>query len=250
MASSHRLRKAGIIEPASTLVLGELDESLHPIFLDEGPAQAVVRGEAFDLTDDRLAVGGRLLGVRTPRASTTRCSCRCMEPTSRECLVGAHGRRGILRFAAARRCRRGGLRHDYRPRPSRGRSPQPHDRGRYCTQRAGGWRLPSRLPTTSARAAVATSSSGCKTGECLSTSPALQVANYQLVATCTAPTARGVDAETLADAVREAGGQADAVFDVESAFDHVYNQAEDDDLIVVAGSNPVVGIVRTLAEDL
>ena len=59
--------KAGIIEPASTLVLGELDESLHPIFLDEGPAHAVVRGEAFDLTDDRLAVGGRLLGVRTPR---------------------------------------------------------------------------------------------------------------------------------------------------------------------------------------
>ena len=79
---------------------------------------------------------------------------------------------------------------------------------------------------------------------------ALQVANYQLVATCTAPTARGVEAETLADAVRAAGGQADAVFDVESAFDHVYNQAEDDDLIVVAGSNPVVGIVRALVEDL
>ncbi|MEC7145380.1 MAG: Mur ligase family protein, partial [Actinomycetota bacterium] len=59
--------KAGIIEPASTLVLGELDASLHPIFLDEGPAQAVIRGEAFDLTDDRLAVGGRLLGVRAPR---------------------------------------------------------------------------------------------------------------------------------------------------------------------------------------
>ena len=59
--------KAGIIEPSSTLVLGELDASLHPIFLDEGPARAVVRGEAFDLTDDRLAVGGRLLGARTPR---------------------------------------------------------------------------------------------------------------------------------------------------------------------------------------
>ena len=59
--------KAGIIEPSSTLVLGELDESLRPIFLDEGPARAVVRGEAFDLSDDRLAVGGRLLGVRTPR---------------------------------------------------------------------------------------------------------------------------------------------------------------------------------------
>ena len=56
--------KAGIIEPASTLVLGEPDESLHPIFIDEGPARAVVRIEAFDLTDDRLAVGGRLLGVR------------------------------------------------------------------------------------------------------------------------------------------------------------------------------------------
>ena len=79
---------------------------------------------------------------------------------------------------------------------------------------------------------------------------ALRVADYQLVATCTAPTARGVDAETLAAAVREAGGAADAVVDVEAAFDHVYNQAGDDDLIVVAGSNPVVGRIRDIVEDL
>ena len=79
---------------------------------------------------------------------------------------------------------------------------------------------------------------------------ALRVADYQLVATCTTPTARGVDAEELAAAVRTAGGAADAITDVEAAFDHLYNQAGEDDLIVIAGSNQVVGRIRGLADDL
>ena len=244
--------KAGIIEPASTLVLGELDESLHPIFLDEGPAQAVVRGEAFDLTDDRLAVGGRLLGVRTPRGLYD------------EVFLSLHGAHQAENASLALTA----VEEFFD-------SPLPDD---VVEEAFGTIIVPGRLevvhrsPTivvdtahnVPGAAALAESIAddfgqggrrylvlGMQDGRVpVDVARALQVVNYQLVATCTAPTARGVDAETLADAVREAGGQADAVFDVESAFDHVYNQAEDDDLIVVAGSNPVVGIVRTLAEDL
>ncbi len=58
--------KAGIIKPNSTLVLGETRPELRDVFLDEGPARAWIRGEDFELEANRLAVGGRLLDLRTP----------------------------------------------------------------------------------------------------------------------------------------------------------------------------------------
>jgi len=58
--------KAGIIKPSSVLVLGETDPALRDVFLDEGPASALVIGEDFELLANRLAVGGRLIDVRTP----------------------------------------------------------------------------------------------------------------------------------------------------------------------------------------
>ena len=162
--------KAGIIEPASTLVLGELDESLHPIFLDEGPAHAVVRGEAFDLTDDRLAVGGRLLGVRTPRGLYD------------EVFLSLHGahqaENASLALTAVEEFFDSPLPDDVVEEAFGtiivpGRLEVVHRSPTIVIDTAhnvpGLRRLPSRLPTTSARAAVATSSSGCKTGECLST---------------------------------------------------------------------------------
>ncbi len=57
--------KAGIIKPTSTLVLGETDPDLRPIFLEEGPADAWIRGVDFEATANRLAVGGRLCDLRT-----------------------------------------------------------------------------------------------------------------------------------------------------------------------------------------
>ena len=59
--------KAGIIKPTSIVVLGETDEVLREIFLEQ-PAQAQIsRGDNFGCEDNRLAVGGRLISVRTPR---------------------------------------------------------------------------------------------------------------------------------------------------------------------------------------
>lgn len=58
--------KAGIVNPGSTLVLGETDPALTSIFLDRGPAAVVTRGAGFGVTTSRLAHGGRLVDLYTP----------------------------------------------------------------------------------------------------------------------------------------------------------------------------------------
>ncbi|MEO7397344.1 MAG: folylpolyglutamate synthase/dihydrofolate synthase family protein [Ilumatobacteraceae bacterium] len=58
--------KAGIIKPVSAVVLGETDSSLVEIFRGEGGAVLLLRGENFDCVENDLAVGGRVLDIRTP----------------------------------------------------------------------------------------------------------------------------------------------------------------------------------------
>ena len=58
--------KAGIVKAGSHLILGEADPALRPIFLAEKPASHWVRRADFGCDSNQLAVGGRLLDVRTP----------------------------------------------------------------------------------------------------------------------------------------------------------------------------------------
>jgi dihydrofolate synthase/folylpolyglutamate synthase len=58
--------KAGIIKPGSAVVIGETEPELVRIFLDEGGASGLIRGENFEVADNSLAVGGRSLDIRTP----------------------------------------------------------------------------------------------------------------------------------------------------------------------------------------
>lgn len=62
--------KAGIVKPGSTVVIGEqrpeLVEVVRAAADDAGAAAVWVRGEEFDCTANRLAVGGRLVDLRTP----------------------------------------------------------------------------------------------------------------------------------------------------------------------------------------
>lgn len=60
--------KAGIIKPASSVVVGETRPELVNIFLAEDHESAVVRGEHFDCIDNQLALGGRLFHFRTSRS--------------------------------------------------------------------------------------------------------------------------------------------------------------------------------------
>ncbi len=62
--------KAGIVKPGSIAVVGEEDPMLvaaiRSVADEAGAAQVWVRGEEFDCTSNRLAVGGRLVDLRTP----------------------------------------------------------------------------------------------------------------------------------------------------------------------------------------
>jgi dihydrofolate synthase/folylpolyglutamate synthase len=58
--------KAGIIKPTGAAVIGETDPEIVPIFLTAGAASTFVRGEDFDVVSNALALGGRLVDLRTP----------------------------------------------------------------------------------------------------------------------------------------------------------------------------------------
>jgi len=77
--------KAGIIKAGSRAVIGETDLALvGGALLPCGRAGAVevwVLGTEFDCTANRLAVGGRMVDLRTPRAIYEEVSCRCAAPT-------------------------------------------------------------------------------------------------------------------------------------------------------------------------
>jgi dihydrofolate synthase/folylpolyglutamate synthase len=58
--------KSGIIKPTSAAVIGETRPELLDIFEAAGAASLFARGEHFETVDNALAVGGRLLELRTP----------------------------------------------------------------------------------------------------------------------------------------------------------------------------------------
>jgi dihydrofolate synthase / folylpolyglutamate synthase len=65
--------KAGIIKPGCRVVVGETKPELLEIFCaaaeSAGVVETWIRHEEFDCTANRLAVGGRLLDLRTPAAT-------------------------------------------------------------------------------------------------------------------------------------------------------------------------------------
>jgi dihydrofolate synthase/folylpolyglutamate synthase len=58
--------KAGIVKPGSTLVLGETDPDLVPIFTAREQERLLLRDLDFGLRANALAVGGRLVDLFTP----------------------------------------------------------------------------------------------------------------------------------------------------------------------------------------
>jgi dihydrofolate synthase/folylpolyglutamate synthase len=58
--------KAGIVKPGSTLVLSETRPELVAIFEAEAADRLLLRDRDFEVMSNELAVGGRLISVRTP----------------------------------------------------------------------------------------------------------------------------------------------------------------------------------------
>lgn len=60
--------KAGIMKEGSVAVIGDANESLHPIFQREPHDVLLLRGHDFEVMDNHLALGGRSIHIKTPRA--------------------------------------------------------------------------------------------------------------------------------------------------------------------------------------
>lgn len=58
--------KSGIVKPQSAVIIGETDPDLVEIFRQAGGATTIERGEGFDTVSNALAVGGRVVDLRTP----------------------------------------------------------------------------------------------------------------------------------------------------------------------------------------
>lgn len=61
--------KAGIVKPGATLVLGETDPELVPIFTARESGRIVQRDRDFGVRGNEVAVGGRLVEIYTPYAA-------------------------------------------------------------------------------------------------------------------------------------------------------------------------------------
>ena len=239
--------KAGIVKAGSTLVLGETSEALVPLFRAAGAEQVWEMGRHFGVTADRVAVGGRLVSLRTHAALYD----DVFLP-----VHGAHQATNAALAVAAAEAFFGG--------------PLPDD---VVTEAFAGLELPGRMEVmgrhplvlidgahneAGARAAAATMAEEFGGGADLiavvgmlrGRDPqqmlrSLGLEHARLVVACPAPSPRSLPAAEVAAAARALGLETAEARTVAEAVDLALAAAGDDDRVLVTGSLYVVGAARS-----
>jgi len=239
--------KAGIIKPTSVVVLGETRPELDPIFVEAGGVALYRRGRDFGCTANDLALGGRLLDIKTPLATY---------PEVFLSLNGAHqGDNAALAVAAAEAFFDAPL------------DPE------IVAAALGTMTMPGRFEVLGHQPLVivdgAHNPAGadvCATaleddfepagdriyvlgflrghGNPADMLNALGAGEARLVVCCTPPSDRGIPAEEVLAIAQSLGCEAVAHDDVVQACDRALDEAGADDAILVAGSLYVVGAAR------
>lgn len=238
--------KAGIIKAGSTVVLGETDPGLGEVFAAEPSDAVVVRDRDFGVSDNRLAVGGRLVDLYTP----------CSRYDS--VMLSLHGRHQADNAAVALTAAESFF-----------GAALPDEA---VAEALAGVRVPGRFEIAGrhpllvldgahnpdgAKAAAATLAQdfapagrrfvvvGMQDGrDPRAVLKALDVTGAELVIACTAPTARGVPAVEVSAAAHSLGADSEAVVDVGAAIDRARSLATEADVISVVGSFTVVGAAK------
>jgi dihydrofolate synthase/folylpolyglutamate synthase len=245
--SAIAAEKAGIVKPGSTLVLGETDPELHPIFADEGAAAVWDRGEDFGAEENLLAVGGRLLDLRTPSGVTE----EVFLP-----LHGAYqGDNAACALAAVealfgRPLAADVVRDAFAGVTAPGRF---EIVGREPLVVLDGAHNPAGASTAAQTLADDFDVEGERilvVGMLAPRDPSsfldgLDAADAHLVIACTPPSPRAVPAAEVATAAADLGVPAEVVPDVRRAVDRALNRASDADAVLVCGSLYTVGTART-----
>lgn len=241
--------KAGIAKPNSTFVVGEADPDLTDVFAST-PAEALWRRDVdFACTANRLAVGGRVLDLRTPGAQYD----DVFVP-----LHGAHqGDNASVALAAAEAFFDRPLDPDLVVEafasvrnPGRfeviGREPLVVLDGAHNPDGAAALAdtLAEGFIQVGAQLLVIGVLTGRDPYELLDT---LGAADAALVICCTPPSPRGLPADDLATIARSLGANARAVPVVGDALRTALDVAVPADLVLVAGSLYTVGAARAAA---
>ena len=239
--------KAGIVKPGALLVLGETDPELGPVFAASGAGEVWQRDADFGCTDNRLALGGRLIDVRTPGTSYDQLFLS---------LHGAHqGDNAATALAAAEGFLGRPLEHDLVAEalagvtvPGRfevvGRTPlvvldgahNPHGAASLAATLAEGF------ASTGRRHVVIGLLEGRDPIEMLR---ALDLGPDDDIVACTAPSPRAQPATALVVAAQALGLNARRIETVEAALADVLDDAQGDEVVAVVGSLYVVGAART-----
>jgi dihydrofolate synthase/folylpolyglutamate synthase len=240
--------KVGISKPGSVLVVGDTNEELREIWNAADSAAVLLRGNDFEISENELAVGGRMIDVRTERAvykelplplhgqhqgDNASIALTAVEEFFGNVLDVEVVREG---FAAVRM-------------PGRfevlGRAPLVVIDGAHnpagadvCAQV-----FFDDFSPEGKRILVVGALKGRDPQMLLS---ALRADEFDVVICCTAPTPRGIGANDVASAAKQMGCEQVVVCEtVEIACDKALNIAREEDAVLVAGSLYVVGSART-----
>jgi dihydrofolate synthase/folylpolyglutamate synthase len=240
--------KVGISKSGSVLVVGDTNEELREIWNAAESAAVLLRGNDFEISENELAVGGRMIDVRTERAvykelplplhgqhqgDNASIALTAVEEFFGNVLDIEVVREG---FAAVRM-------------PGRfevlGRAPLVVIDGAHnpagadvCAQV-----FFDDFSPEGKRILVVGALKGRDPQMLLS---ALRADEFDAVICCTAPTPRGIGANDLASTAKQMGCEQVVVCEtVEAACDKALNIAREEDAVLVAGSLYVVGSART-----
>ena len=245
--------KVGIVKPASVFLQGETREDLQPIFAAAACSRRVVRNQHFELSSNELAVGGRLLSVRTTRARYD----DVFVP-----LHGSHqGDNTAVAIAAV---------EEFFDQPL---SRDVLEEGMAAVTMPGRFEVLGRQPLVVVDGAHNVGGAEkcaevffddfqvdgrrvlvigmLKSRDAAELLGALRADEFDLVVCCTAPTPRGTSATDVATAARAIGCDTVHVDDgVSEALAYAYRQLRAEDALLVAGSLYVVGAARPVLHEL
>lgn len=244
--------KAGIVKEGATFVVGETDPSLEPVFQATPAREIWRRDDDYGCAANRLAVGGRLLDLRTPGASYDdvflalhgehQGDNAAVALAAAEAFFGRPLGDDIVREALA------GVRNPGRFEVVQ-RDPLLILDGAHNPDgaRAAVSALDEGFAVLGARRLVVGTLDGRPAGDLLE---ALRAAEAVEVICCAPDTPRALPAETLADAVAALGGTPRVVPDVGAAVRSALDAAADDDAVLVTGSLYTVGAARAACRKL
>ncbi|HEX3542655.1 MAG TPA: folylpolyglutamate synthase/dihydrofolate synthase family protein [Acidimicrobiales bacterium] len=238
--------KAGIIKPTSTAVLSETRPELVAIFEAQQPERTLLRQRDFEIESNDLAVGGRLLSLRTPAAQYD------------DVFLALHGRHQAYNFLdavvaaeaffdapveanllaeAAATVRSPGRLEVVSRRPLIVLDGAKNIPGAEAMAQA----VDEEFSHARSRVMVVGMLRGKDPGEMLQ---ALGAPKARYVVTCPPPSPRAQPADVVAKAALLLGVEAEPAATVADALDKARAMAADDDLILVTGSLYVVGAAR------